>query len=203
MAKAAHAAKHSDRRQQAKQAAKQQQQQQSERASEACEAQRAAWELSSGSTTSRATGVSSEEPTVEGTRGESIGVAIFSVARPHTSPNLVQARISGVFGMPKWQQQQSSNPQSDAKVLRLITCEKQRNPLNSRSQSCGQPIVDRSSAKARAEAQGRSEIRAVSLTAQRRGNACATPAEADLLLDLAKLVLSSQAANVKQSWQEP
>ena len=40
-------------------------------------------------------------------------------------------------------QQQSSNPQSDAEVLRLITCEKQRIPLNSRSQSCGQPMVDR------------------------------------------------------------
>ena len=63
-----------------------------ERASEACEAQRAVWALSSGSTTSRATGVTSEEPTVEGTRGEPIGVAILSVARPNTSPNLVWAR---------------------------------------------------------------------------------------------------------------
>ena len=58
-------------------------------ASEACAAQRAAWALSSGSTTSRATGVTSEEPAVEGTRGEPIGVAILSVARPNTGPNLV------------------------------------------------------------------------------------------------------------------
>ena len=56
------------------------------RASEACEAQ-----LSSGSTSSRAAGVTSEEPTVEGTRGEPIGVAILSVARRDTSPNLVWA----------------------------------------------------------------------------------------------------------------
>ena len=60
-----------------------------ERASEACEAQRAAWALLSGSTTSRATGVTSEEPTVEGTRGEPIGVAILTVARPNTGPTLV------------------------------------------------------------------------------------------------------------------
>ena len=60
-----------------------------ERESEACEAKRAAWALSSGSTASRATGVTSEELTVEGTRGEPIGVAILSVARPYTGPNLV------------------------------------------------------------------------------------------------------------------
>ena len=40
------------------------------------EARRAARALSSGSASFRATGVSSEEPTVEGTRGDSIGVVV-------------------------------------------------------------------------------------------------------------------------------
>ena len=49
-------------------------------------------------TASRATGVTSQEPTVEGTRGEPIGVAILSVARPYTSPNLAWARKTVVIG---------------------------------------------------------------------------------------------------------
>ena len=69
-----------------------------ERASEACEAPRGAWAPSSGSTSSRAAGVTSEEPTVEGTRGEPIGVAILPVARRDTSSNLVWARKTAAIG---------------------------------------------------------------------------------------------------------
>ena len=61
----------------------------------ACEAQRAAWALSSGSTASRATGITSEEPTAEGTRGEPIGVAILSVARPYTMSELGLGQENG------------------------------------------------------------------------------------------------------------